>query len=158
MHACMPSQMGIGNDTHVVVYDNHAKLGFYTAGRVWWIFKVNFFRGIAIIMHVEIISRYMDRALYTLSPQTYGHVNVSILDGGIPKWKSNGYSTVSGPEPQYTPTTYKSTFHPELVRDYEAMMKSRETNTEQVDGVYMISIPCMSLLFSEMRCMTKLFS
>nr|QIA61825.1 thiosulfate/3-mercaptopyruvate sulfurtransferase [Halichondria panicea] len=98
-------KMGISNDTHVVVYDNHAKFGFYSAGRVWWIFK------------------------------TYGHVNVSILDGGIPKWKSNGYPTVSGPEPQYTPTTYKSIFHPELVRDYEAMMKSRESNTEQVvDG------------------------
>jgi 3-mercaptopyruvate sulfurtransferase SseA len=33
-------QMGVSNSTHVVVYDNNAKFGFYSAGRCWWIFKV----------------------------------------------------------------------------------------------------------------------
>ena len=32
--------MGISNDTHVVIYDNNAKFGFYSAGRAWWLFKV----------------------------------------------------------------------------------------------------------------------
>ena len=32
--------MGINNDTHIVVYDNNPNFGFYSAGRVWWIFKV----------------------------------------------------------------------------------------------------------------------
>ena len=64
--------------------------------------------------------------------QTYGHVNVSIVDGGIPKWVSNGYPTVSGPAPEYPAGTYTPTFHPELVRDYEAMLQNRTTNVEQV--------------------------
>lgn len=34
-------QLGIGNYTHIVVYDNNAKFGFYSAGRVWWMFKVH---------------------------------------------------------------------------------------------------------------------
>ena len=33
-------QMGIDNDTEIVVYDNNPTLGFYSAGRVWWMFKV----------------------------------------------------------------------------------------------------------------------
>ena len=33
-------QMGISNDTHVVVYDNNSSFGMYSAGRVWWMFKV----------------------------------------------------------------------------------------------------------------------
>ena len=32
--------MGISNDTHVVIYDNNATFGFYSAGRPWWMFKV----------------------------------------------------------------------------------------------------------------------
>jgi thiosulfate/3-mercaptopyruvate sulfurtransferase len=33
-------ELGISNDTHVVVYDNNAKFGFYSVGRDWWMFKV----------------------------------------------------------------------------------------------------------------------
>ena len=33
--------MGIDNDTHVVVYDHNPKFGLYSAGRVWWMFKVH---------------------------------------------------------------------------------------------------------------------
>ena len=36
----MHLQLGISNDTHVVVYDNNAKFGFYSVGRDWWMFKV----------------------------------------------------------------------------------------------------------------------
>ena len=32
--------MGVSNDTHVVIYDNNEKFGMYSAGRVWWMFKV----------------------------------------------------------------------------------------------------------------------
>ncbi|XP_019732958.1 3-mercaptopyruvate sulfurtransferase-like [Hippocampus comes] len=33
------SELGIGNDTHVVVYDAH-EFGLYTAPRVWWMFRL----------------------------------------------------------------------------------------------------------------------
>ena len=35
------SQMGVSNDSHVVVYDNSPNMGFYSVGRVWWMFKVS---------------------------------------------------------------------------------------------------------------------
>lgn len=71
-------------------------------------------------------------SLSTLLSQTYGHVNVSILDGGLPKWLANGYPTVSGPPPEYPIATYRATFHPELIRDYDQMMENRTTKKEQV--------------------------
>ncbi len=48
-------ELGIGNETMVVLYDTHEK-GFYSAARVWWLFRV------------------------------MGHDKVAVLDGGFPKW------------------------------------------------------------------------
>ena len=59
--------LGIGNDNHVVVYDNNVKFGMFSAPRVWWTFRA------------------------------FGHENVSVLDGGLPKWLAEGYPTESGP-------------------------------------------------------------
>jgi thiosulfate/3-mercaptopyruvate sulfurtransferase len=50
--------LGINNQTHVVVYDTP---GLYSAGRVWWLFKL------------------------------YGYDNVSILNGGLKHWKQCEY-------------------------------------------------------------------
>ncbi|GAB1607316.1 3-mercaptopyruvate sulfurtransferase-like [Argonauta hians] len=49
-------QMGIHNDTHVIVYDTNEAFGLFSAPRVWWTFRV------------------------------FGHDSVSILDGGLPRW------------------------------------------------------------------------
>ena len=32
--------------------------------------------------------------------QLYGHNRVSILDGGLPKWISEGGEVISGPQPE----------------------------------------------------------
>lgn len=56
--------MGITNDHFVVVYDG---LGFFSAPRVWWMFRV------------------------------FGHDRVAVLDGGFPKWRAEGRPTESGP-------------------------------------------------------------
>ncbi|XP_071107434.1 3-mercaptopyruvate sulfurtransferase-like isoform X1 [Haliotis cracherodii] len=48
--------LGIGNNTHVIVYDNNELFGLFSAQRVWWTFRV------------------------------FGHAKVSVLDGGFPKW------------------------------------------------------------------------
>lgn len=59
--------LGITNESHVVVYDNNEKLGVFSAPRVWWTFRV------------------------------FGHNKVSVLDGGLPKWCAEGFPTESGP-------------------------------------------------------------
>ena len=60
------SSLGVSNDHHIVVYDNSEKYGLFSAPRAWWLFKV------------------------------FGHDQVSVLDGGLPKWKKDGYKTSSG--------------------------------------------------------------
>lgn len=49
--------LGVGDGDTVVVYDN---IGFYSAPRVWWTFRI------------------------------FGAKEVFILDGGLPKWKAEG--------------------------------------------------------------------
>ena len=56
-------KMGVGNHIHVVVYDNNANFGLFSAPRVWWMFRM------------------------------YGHSSVSVLDGGFPKWIEKEYGT-----------------------------------------------------------------
>ena len=59
--------LGIGNGSSVVVYDGH---GLFSAGRVWWMFRV------------------------------FGHDDVAILDGGFPKWVREDRATEPGaPQP-----------------------------------------------------------
>ena len=58
---CFFLQMGITNETHVVIYDNHTKFGFYSGGRVWWMFKV----------HVQ----YMNTYIHIHTIHSYIHVN-----------------------------------------------------------------------------------
>lgn len=94
-------QFGLGNDHHVILYDNSEKFGLFSAPRVWWLLNL------------------------------FGHSKVSILDGGLPKWKKEGRKTISG---EYTEnenvssgSTFKTYFNPDLVKDL-AFMKS---NLEQ---------------------------
>ena len=58
--------LSISNDDHVIVYDNLQSHGSYSAPRVWWMFR------------------------------TFGHDNVSVLDGGFSKWLQDGYPTICG--------------------------------------------------------------
>ena len=61
-------KLGVTNDSHVVVYDNNDKAGLFSAPRLWWMLRA------------------------------FGHERVSVLDGGFPKWLTEGYPTESGPE------------------------------------------------------------
>lgn len=53
----------VNSTDHVVVYENTGKFGFLAGARAWWLFKL------------------------------FGHVNVSVLDGGLEKWILDGYET-----------------------------------------------------------------
>ncbi|XP_046568331.1 3-mercaptopyruvate sulfurtransferase-like [Haliotis rubra] len=79
--------LGIGNDTHVVVYDNNEHFGLFSAQRVWWTFRA------------------------------FGHDNVSVLDGGFPKWCRE--SNLTSSESQSVSTKpFKANFVPSFVKSF----------------------------------------
>ena len=55
--------LGIDEGSHIIVYDNSENFGFFSAPRVWWMFKI------------------------------FGHDKVSVLDGGFAKWCLEGLPT-----------------------------------------------------------------
>ena len=78
------SALGIGNDHFIVVYDG---LGFFSAPRVWWMFRA------------------------------FGHDRVAVLDGGFPKWRAEGLPTVSGSaSPAPAPGPFRCEFRSAMVR------------------------------------------
>ncbi|ESP04642.1 hypothetical protein LOTGIDRAFT_237288 [Lottia gigantea] len=77
--------LGINNNTHVIVYDNNAKFGVFSAQRVWWTFRV------------------------------FGHETVSILEGGLPLWIQSGNPVTTAETPTPTKESFKSNFNENLV-------------------------------------------
>ena len=75
--------------------------------------------------------------------QVFGHDKVSVLDGGLPKWVSEGRPTVSGEQPQITPTTFKATYRPHLVRELGQMMDNYHSKNEQVKVYSMLTHNCI---------------
>lgn len=69
---------------------------------------------------------------YIINLQVYGHKNVSILDGGLPKWIEKDYPTVSGPQQEVPTSAYRATYHPELYRTLENMLENHSSRKEQV--------------------------
>lgn len=60
--------LGIDNDTHVVVYNDHPSFSVFSAPRVWWTFRA------------------------------FGHESVSILDGGLRSWKDSKFEIATEKE------------------------------------------------------------
>ncbi len=70
------------------------------AVRVWWMFRV------------------------------FGHENVAVLDGGLPKWVAEGRPTVSGAAIARPAKSYVADFRPHLVRDLAAVKAVSEQGGE----------------------------
>jgi len=70
------------------------------AVRVWWMFRV------------------------------FGHENVAVLDGGLPKWLAEGRPTVSGAAAARPVKSYVADFRPHLVRDLAAVRAISEHGGE----------------------------
>lgn len=75
--------------------------GVRTAPRVWWMFRV------------------------------FGHDNVVVLDGGLPKWEAEGRPLASGEE-KPAAATFKATFRPDLVRNVDQMIANQTSRSELV--------------------------
>ncbi|TPX68607.1 hypothetical protein SpCBS45565_g03001 [Spizellomyces sp. 'palustris'] len=65
--------------------------GIFSSPRVWWTFKV------------------------------FGHKNVSVLDGGLPKWLREGRLVTSGVD-NAVKSTYRADFKEDLVIDYQTLL------------------------------------
>ena len=76
-------------------------VGLSSAGRAWWMLRL------------------------------YGHDNVALLDGGLPKWKAEGRPLDTAP-PVIPSRRFAAHFRPELVRDKEAIRANIVAAREQV--------------------------
>ena len=93
------SALGVGNDSHVVVYDT---VGLYSAARVWWMFRV------------------------------FGHERVSVLAGGLPRWRAEGRPVESG-EPAIAPGSFTArALDDTLVRSFEQVRATLGTGSAQI--------------------------
>ena len=76
-------------------------VGLSSAGRAWW------------MLHV------------------FGHHDVAILDGGLPKWRAEGRS-LDGAAPSPPSRSFSARFDPARVRDKSALLENLSTRREQV--------------------------
>ena len=75
--------------------------GLSSAGRAWWMLRL------------------------------FGHFNVALLDGGLPKWKAEGRPLETAvPNPPHR--RFSARFDPALVRDKQALLDNLSTHREQV--------------------------
>jgi thiosulfate/3-mercaptopyruvate sulfurtransferase len=75
--------------------------GLYSAARVWWMFRA------------------------------FGHEDVAVLDGGLPKWRAER-RPIKGGSPVIEPRNFNASFNPALVRSLEDMRANIEGGHEQV--------------------------
>jgi thiosulfate/3-mercaptopyruvate sulfurtransferase len=76
-------------------------VGLSSAGRAWWMLRL------------------------------FGHRNVALLDGGLPKWKAEG-RRLENAAPVPPRRRFTARFNPALVRDKRALLENLATGREQV--------------------------
>ena len=75
--------------------------GLYSAARVWWTFRA------------------------------FGHENVAVLDGGLPKWRAER-RPIKGSTPVIEPREFEASLNPALVRGLEDIRANLDGRHEQV--------------------------
>ena len=73
-------------------------LGVYSSPRVWWMFKA------------------------------MGHIDIAVLDGGLPEWFAKGFETEPILERKYSPGNFKATFQSEMIRSIDFVKENLDTN------------------------------
>ena len=94
-------KLGINNNTHIVLYDNHDKFGLFSAQRVWWTFRA------------------------------FGHDNnlISIVNGGFPAWLKAGFEATDV-VPTVEAEKYTANYKGHLVKSMDevrAILKEQKT-------------------------------
>jgi thiosulfate/3-mercaptopyruvate sulfurtransferase len=79
-------------------------VGIRSSARVWWMFRA------------------------------MGARDVRVLDGGLPKWLSEGHPIESGPPPRPLPRTFTPSAQPEAVADLDAVRAALETGGQVLDA------------------------
>lgn len=98
-------KLGISNDSHVIVYDNNETFGMFSAARLWWMFKV------------------------------FGHKNVSILDGGLQRWLSDGLPVEESTVPDTKKLSYHAKVQSNIIRSMKDVEKAiRDGDIQVVDA------------------------
>jgi thiosulfate/3-mercaptopyruvate sulfurtransferase len=76
--------------------------GLYSAARAWWMFRV------------------------------FGHDEVAVLDGGLPKWKAEGRPLAEGPPGPIQERHFTARFNSAMVRDVHEVRQAIETGEAEI--------------------------
>tara|TARA_R110002049_G_scaffold33535_13_gene110432 strand:+ start:2159 stop:2980 length:822 start_codon:yes stop_codon:yes gene_type:complete len=77
-------------------------LGIYTAPRVWWLFN------------------------------TFGHKNIAVLDGGLPDWVAQGYTTEEVRKKRVSLGNFAAKLNSANIKDYAAVKENIDSGNELV--------------------------
>ena len=78
------------------------KKGIYLSPRAWWMFK------------------------------SMGHQKVFVLNGGLPEWKKQGFSTVTRIQEQIKPGRFKANLQKKLIKSYDYILENTNTCEAQL--------------------------
>ncbi len=76
--------------------------GLFSAARAWWMFKV------------------------------FGHEDVAVLDGGLPKWRTEGHPLDDGPPPKPQERHFTARYRAMMVRSQDDVAAALKSGTAQV--------------------------
>lgn len=94
-------ELGIGNNDAVVVYDT---VNIFSSARCWWMFNVRRTPQLLRLVGGDggRVLKPAHRSELWVRAQVYGHTNVAVMNGGLPKWIRDGRPLESGPVPSPT--------------------------------------------------------
>ncbi|XP_054763425.2 thiosulfate sulfurtransferase-like [Lytechinus pictus] len=90
-------ELGIDNETHVIVYENDPIFRMMSAPRTWWMFR------------------------------TFGHDKISILDGGLKQWKEDGFAVEGGSQTVDQRTFMAKPPNPRLIKHFDEVLDNQKT-------------------------------
>ncbi|KAL5008524.1 hypothetical protein ScPMuIL_014105 [Solemya velum] len=86
-----------------------------------------------VVLYDSVAAPNQSKMVYEF--QLYGHLRVSILDGSIEKWTTDGYINTTDIPANIMPGDFTLNYNPDLIMDYAGVVKAVGSNdTEVVDA------------------------